>query len=374
MRYFYLERIGGAEVQAYILAKELTRRGWEVHYVSESKNCEKPRVDNIEGITTHWLKIRKYFDWLNMPVLYHILRSVKPDYIYNRYTSSYTAISGYYSRLNKCKFIWVCTDYSMTFRWAFLRVRLRQLKTHDLVLWKKILAIVFSIINDVFVRIGLYFVDLGVALSEEERNRIRINFNLKRTDILPLGHDIPQKKPVNYEVPIILWAGSMGEGKWPEGFIEIAKLCENLHCEFWLLGDTENAKRKNEVLEKATRLKNFKYFPGVNFDQTNDFYKKATLFVNTTKLKGGGVGNTNAQALIWGIPIISVNVDPGNIIRNHFVGILSGDVKNAANEIKELLNNTDKYNSLARNARTYAERYLSKEEMVKKFEKLLEGL
>lgn len=76
MNYHYGERVGGAEVQAWLLAKELANQGHDVSYIAESLNSQENTISAIDHVNVHWIKHRIHFDILNALKYYSFLRKL----------------------------------------------------------------------------------------------------------------------------------------------------------------------------------------------------------------------------------------------------------------------------------------------------------
>ena len=112
MPWHYSERVGGALVQAFFLAKELSKSGFKVHYICQTKDEARiNKSENIDNVIIHWLK-QSYsiFKWMSLFRYYNKLVSIKPDYIIHRNTSVRLFPTIIYKKIYKASSIWICTD------------------------------------------------------------------------------------------------------------------------------------------------------------------------------------------------------------------------------------------------------------------------
>jgi glycosyltransferase involved in cell wall biosynthesis len=58
---------------------------------------------------------------------------------------------------------------------------------------------------------------------------------------------------------------------------------------------------------------NFDYLGPVSFEESNSLFAKANIFINTSKAQEG-FPNTFIQAWMQGVPTISLDFDPDNLI------------------------------------------------------------
>src|SRR5262249_20743412 len=88
---FFTERVGGIEVQTYLIAKHLRQRGWDVHFIAQTRERTKVGGSVLhEGIQVHWLGRRDLFAFFR-PDLIRALRAIRPDVLYLRGRSRLTA-------------------------------------------------------------------------------------------------------------------------------------------------------------------------------------------------------------------------------------------------------------------------------------------
>ena len=85
---------------------------------------------------------------------------------------------------------------------------------------------------------------------------------------------------------------------------------------------------------------------------------KSKILCNTSTSEG--FPNTYVQALAYGVPIVTLNIDPDNIISKNNIGYNArGDLNEACNHIKLLLSDKQKWMRLSRNCYNYASKNLN---------------
>ena len=87
-RYHYIRFVGGAELQCWMMARELSRRGWEVHYASEMNTVPEPPV--IEGVRLHGLPEEPPVPSANRKPLRELMNRIQPDVVFNQVSDVYT--------------------------------------------------------------------------------------------------------------------------------------------------------------------------------------------------------------------------------------------------------------------------------------------
>jgi glycosyltransferase involved in cell wall biosynthesis len=105
------------------------------------------------------------------------------------------------------------------------------------------------------------------------------------------------------------------------------------------------------VVEALTHLPNVDYRGRVSPQEAMDVIAGAALLLCTSDEEG--FPNTFTQAWSSGTPVVSLKIDPDNIIRNEGLGIVSGTVDAAVADVKALLAATNRRQEIALRARRY---------------------
>ena len=75
---FFAERVGGVEVQTYLIAKHLSRRSWDVHFIAETQDPSKAGTcEPYEGIHVHWIRRRSLLSFYRRDLV-ATLRAISP--------------------------------------------------------------------------------------------------------------------------------------------------------------------------------------------------------------------------------------------------------------------------------------------------------
>jgi glycosyltransferase involved in cell wall biosynthesis len=99
---------------------------------------------------------------------------------------------------------------------------------------------------------------------------------------------------------------------------------------------------------------NLKYIGRLDFDNTLEYFDKTTLFVNTSTIDGDGFPNTYIQAWLRKTPVLTLNIDPDNIIKEKALGLVCNDINDMAEKIVNLFNDYASYSTLAEKGYEYA--------------------
>ena len=179
---------------------------------------------------------------------------------------------------------------------------------------------------------------------------------------IPNGHhlDVVSQEQRNS----ILWIGRTGLYKRPELFVRLAKEFANekfvMICPRNRIGEGY----KNLKLDEAD---NIEFHEQVPFQQIDDFFQRAKVFVNTSDSEG--FPNTFIQACKCATPILSLNVNPDGFLDKYKCGLCAnGDWELFVNMQKKLLNR-ETARKLGLNARKYVEEHHDITKIVEQYKK-----
>ncbi len=125
-------RGGGAEVQAWFLARELAARGDEVSYVAQSVRGKAGQEELLEGVRVVWVRPAHRFRWSNAWAYYRAMVRLDPDLVVQRMSGFMTGVIGLYCRRHGRGFAWICTDDAAPLRWASWRAQREANRLHGI--------------------------------------------------------------------------------------------------------------------------------------------------------------------------------------------------------------------------------------------------
>ncbi len=121
--------------------------------------------------------------------------------------------------------------------------------------------------------------------------------------------------------------------KKPELFVEIAKKLPNY--KFIMIGSDSPNYPKEKILN--IKPNNLEYIGKLSLEETNEYFKKAWILISISKREG--FPNTFLQAFKYKTVVVSLEVDPDDILKNYKIGFLVNDVENAVKVIKQIIEN-----------------------------------
>lgn len=340
-----LKIIGGSELQQLLLAKELIKKEVKVSFItlSEQKYIMKNGFEiygidgNINGILSKIIIANN---------LLKTLKLADADIYYQRVAESTTGIVAFFCNRNKKKFIYNSAHDEDSKNNSKLRSYLsNKLYTYGIKNSVKII-VQNNIQQENFLKNfkkKSIMIQNGISLDDLNPS----SYDLKSADVEKLNDNSKNGKD-------LIWVSTIRKWKQPEIFIDLAKKNPNLN--FLMIGgpdlSNKNGLKYYEKIEcEAEKVKNLNLKGFVGSEKTDNYIKNSKILVNTSLKEG--FPNTFLQAWKYGIPVVSLNVDPDEIIQKNSLGIVAKNFDGLNETIKKLSLNKKLRKEIGKNALTY---------------------
>ncbi len=327
---------GGAEVQLFLLSKELAKnKTFKINVIAGNFDLKKKRRVNFQNIKIYISQPldKKKINHIRRPLnLFLTLIKINPDVVIQRITGVQTVICAFYCKLFKKKFI-----FSIAHKREVNRGGMKG-------------------ITGKFYHYGFKKSTYIVAQNKDQIIDLE-NWKKKKFSnikVIKSGYEIQNKKNNIKNKKNILWVSRAIKWKRPECFLKLAEkfpneifimICRKSHDEYYW----------NKIKKSAKELSNLKFFNFIPFHEIDKYFKNAKIFINTSTYEG--FPNTFVQALKNKTPIISLNVDPDNfLIRNKCGFNCIDDFTKMEYYLRMLLENQELYKSYSRNSYLYVKK------------------
>jgi len=324
---------GGSELQADLLMNEMVRAGHEVSCVSDLMGEPGPGQEGVEYI---YLKSRgrKFAVWNFIPLM-KILRRINPDIIYQRFRIPYTGMAAWYAKRKTGK---------MVFNMANVRDPRK-----NKVAWNRMFF--FNYITEHLGRYGIENADEIVAQTHDQRKVLK-QFFRRDCVVIRNGHPIPEPPFEKTHPPLVLWVSNVKPIKRLELFLDLARELKDTPARFVYVGRPADNKLNTVSEEKLNNSGNVEYLGELSYEKTNELIAEASVLVNTSVSEG--FPNTFIQAWLRETPVVSLDVDPYNLLEAEGIGYRSGSFEKLASDVKALLKDEEKRRLIGKKARQYA--------------------
>ncbi len=325
---------GGAELQQVLLARELVKKGFDVSFMVDDYGQENCEIRN--GIKILKFKGNRFTEIMYYPLrIYLLLRKLSEanaEIYYQRTATAETGIIAFFCRIKKKKFVYgMASDIEVDGTYE------KTAKFYERFLYN----------------FGLRKANCIIVQSQYQQRLLKKKFNLDCSIIknpIPLNEVIKKDK---CSPPIVLWVGTIKpEWKQPGLFLELARSIPE--ARFQMVGGAGNKLFYDSIKENARQIPNLEFIGFIPYPDVNEYFNRATVLVNTSTVEG--FSNTFLQAWAGYTPVVSLNVDPDEIICRYELGFHSKTFDQMVKDVKRLLHDEKLIKEMGENGRRHIER------------------
>jgi glycosyltransferase involved in cell wall biosynthesis len=333
---------GGAEFQISLLAAALhAANRFDVWYLTHHVAPEiQPNSYQVVRIGTNDRVPRLGYVTDFIP-LYRALRKLEPHVIYQRVAGGYTGICAFYTRQHHrmTRMIWHVAHTTDVTREHldpgrnFLRPRFEKCS----------------------VNYGIRRADRIVVQTRDQGRLLQENYGRQADAVIPNFHPEPPEKPDKSGTLTVVWIANLKLWKRPDVFVRLARALKDLGgVRFLMLGEPPagDAKWCSELMQTIQATPNLEFLGHQSAANVNQFLARASVFVNTSVHEG--FPNTFVQAWLREAVVVSLSVNPDQVLDTQGVGIHAGTEEGLEKAVRRLLTDPAARAEYAGRARAYA--------------------
>ena len=168
---------------------------------------------------------------------------------------------------------------------------------------------------------------------------------------------------------LMLWVGRCVEFKQPHIYIELAR--RNPGHKFVMICPASPFHKDlfENTKSEANKVNNLEFIDFVEPHKISEYYKKAMIYVTTSTSEG--FANTMMEAMEAMCPILSLNINPDNIIDNYEMGLYTKDIDEFYANFHKLANDLDMRKRMGTNARKYLEENHDQDAILEEFKAII---
>lgn len=347
------KKIGGAEVDFYNVSKELAKDPrFDIYFLTRDFGQKQIEIyHDVKVIKTYSGKKDFYHFFKSLNQLYLKLIQINCDI---HVTSTFS------------KEIGLVTLYCSLFRKIHVHRTAHDIEFDKKTILRKILR---ADLNSILYYIGHVNSNFFIVQNKEHKEALKNNFN-RDSIVIKNSHIIPKKS--NFERSYILWVARGEPWKRPEHFLEIAKMFPNYNF-LMIMSKGSDPALFETITTEAKKLDNLSFIPGVRFSEITEYFKRAKIFINTSLHEG--FPHVFNLAMNYGVPIISLSVNPDNFIDKNEVGLYSNDDINKLRvDLHSLLSNEQLWENMSDNAHRYVLKEMNLEKNITKWKRIFQKL
>ena len=189
------------------------------------------------------------------------------------------------------------------------------------------------------------------------------------SEVIYNAHYIPEN--INQDnKSTILWVGRAHPMKRPEIFLKLAKLFPKEKFIMVMSLSKDYDVLFKSIKNKAREIDNLEFITGVPHNKIAFYYQKAKLFILTSEVEG--FSNVLIEALKIKTPVVSLSVDPDDILVNNKIGFCAdGNVNKMVKYITSLLADKELWQLYSDRAYNFTKENFDMEKIIKKYKELL---
>lgn len=350
---------GGAELDLFNIANGLARREHQcVFIVSRPRRDDtqpewRPKSNNVETASKH--SLRKISLFTRVPIVGGVLNTMRlwltlsrerPDAVMVKGAGLMVFQVGLWAKITRTKFLWRAS-HEQNFEPAFLKRRWWY--------WPY--------------RLGLKWANTIICQTHDQRRLLNRNFGLDG-DVVYNGHPIPKSTQI---IPMskrrgIIWVGRGQQIKQPLLAVEIAERFPTVPMTL-IVGDP-NAPLNGAIRVKAGQYPNITLYENIPLDQAEALVASSRVAV-LTSLKEG-LSNFFIQSLKWQVPMVSLHVNPDNLMNEKYGSVFcNGSLKVMEESIAKILSDDRFASQLSIAAGKAAKKFFSIEKVIDYYERIL---
>jgi len=349
--------IGGAEIQCYLLAKYLSKRGHSVNYLAWSASDGKGNdrsdengfyVSYLNGVNQYGSGLKK-FD--------NLIKERKPDVVFIR------SFQHLFFLRRVCKKNNVPVVFNTT--------HIKNCSPYSPVKFSRKYKITLGSIKNAFVHY-LNFTALKkvnvITINKTQSEILNKKYRLNAFHIYNSMEDNYEKNRTIKE-NMVVWIANLKDRKKPEIFIRLAHDLKDTGYKFLMIGYMQNnTELYTKLIEREeANNPNFRYLGGITEKDVDKILARSKILVHTCLPEG--FGNNFIQAWFNECPTVSLNFDADDLMVKNKIGFHSGSYEQLKKDVRFLIDNQKITKQMGRQARNYALQNHLPQDNVKKYEK-----
>ena len=339
--------LGGSEIQSDIIANELHKLGHNVVFLAINGKQHYNTIYKVKPVNFSSKSIGKATIEEN------------PDIVYwrnNKHRVFRSAVKIFYK--NGIPVVFVVTHINSTVKWIRLEPNGSILKQF----FHKPLKTLKSRWNHG----GFKWVSGVIVNNKDHLGRLEI-----QKEIYIPNSNLSEKVEFNWKKPYICWVANLKQRKRPELCVEVAKKLESKY-DLLVVGDIQD-KSYLWFTNPKNIPKNLVYLGPKTILEVNGIIASSICLIHTCYPEGFP-GNF-IQAWLQGKPVVSYEIDPGDLIESEKLGFISGsNLEQFITDIKKLAENPILNQEIGKRAKSYAEKHFQPKTNAKILEQFLLGI
>lgn len=335
INFHFSEVKGGSELQCKFIAEGLEALGDSVCYIA-------PHATNLDGLARREIAASEPYDlhWVNCRKRNHLVEAIlrsQPDVVYWRFNKRCFGSVAKALESAGVPLVFAVSHINDLIPWSTKPMEGR-LKIYRQLREK--------------LRNGLAHRGFKFVRAVTVNNPLHLEFSPVPVSKVVLNGMTDKSTDFAWGRPYCAWVSNIKPAKQPEAAVAVAKVLADQGIDLLMVGKISSGGYPQ--FEDPRRLPHNVFYLGERpFEEVNGILKNALLHIHTCLPEG--FSNVFLQAWLHGVPSVSLNFDPGNVLVNRKLGVYADlDEGLFAREILGLLEDDAKRLSFGKRSRQYA--------------------
>lgn len=335
----YTDVMGGAQYQVKLLIEHLSKNPkYEIYYLTRNVdsyyNPSQYRIVRINS-ENNPTSISFFSD---LRSIVKILSEIKPDIIYQRVACAYTGVAAYYGKRNNCTTVWhISSDADVT--------------PPDFRLTKNLFT---RYLDRKILNYGIARIDKIIAQTNAQARLLDNYFSRKVDAVISNFHPLPDEEIDKSNMINVVWVANLKKLKQPDIFIKLARSLSDIpNVKFTMIGRIQGSSSWSSALNNSIdATPNLEYLGELPQKEVNRILANSHILVNTSEFEG--FSNTFIQAWMREVPVISLHVNPDQLLDGERLGMCSGTFERLLVDVRTLILDNTKRERMRAQCRAYA--------------------
>jgi glycosyltransferase involved in cell wall biosynthesis len=346
--------IGGSELKSVLIGKELASRGYNINFITYKEKIEKKMISGISIIET-FPPHSNFSMFKRELIIWKSVKNAKADIYFQ--ASGLSGSIPFFCILHRKKYIkWIASNSDLMLDRIYDK---------------------YSLLKKIIAYFGIKLASIIIVQNKIQKEMVEKKFKKKciliKNPTIIANDTLKNMK----KKKTVLWVGTIRNVKQPDIFLKIAK--EFPDFKFIMIGGeylhNDLKEKEKEIFEKikreSTTISNLEFLGFVPHHNIQKYYEEALILVNTSQMEG--FPNTFLEAWVNCTPVVSLNIDPDEVIYNEKLGFHSKTYKQMITDINTLLHNDNLRNEMGLNAKKYTEKNHNIKKIADQFEELIKS-
>lgn len=340
--------IGGSEYQIKCLIESnALQSDFDITILSRRLKLQyKPKGYQLLSIAKPYA-LQRYGYIFDANFLWHKLKCVDPDVIYQNIGTSYAGVAAMYAKKYQRKMVLHIASDNDIIPYNSEGVRLSK-------------AMIQYVEKKMF-DYAVHNACRVVAQTHFQKHLISEHYGRMVDAVVHNFQPWPEETIVKQISPVkIVWIANFKPLKQPDIFIrlseDISKI--NVSAEFVMVGQPSSAENwQRQIEQRIDGVRSLCYLGGLPVEEVNALLAESHILVNTSLYEG--FSNTFIQAWMRGVPVVSLNSNPDGLLNGMQMGCISGSYEKLYRDVLELIRDNELRAEVGKRAEKYARKFFS---------------